>query len=113
MTGTNQSCCHKHTLYDKIKLVIKNELIFFEVLPNDNSRVYIFNYKGITKKVILKINPKSGESYANLKFMELVQILDDIRLNDKNSDIKNAINSIIKNDPFISNKIFNKIKITI
>jgi len=113
MSGTNQSCYHKHALYDKIKLVIKNELIFFEVLPNDNSRVYIFNYKGITKKVILKINPKSGEPYANLKFMELVQILDDIRLNDENSNIKKAINSIIKNDPFISNKIFNKIKITI
>jgi hypothetical protein len=111
MSGTNQSC--SHTLYNKIKLVIKNELIFFEVLPNDNSRVYIFNYKGITKKVILKINPKNGESYANLKFMELVQILDDIRLNDENSDIKKAINNIIMNDPFISSKIYNKIKITI
>jgi len=113
MTGTNQSCSHKHAIYDKIKLVIKNELIFFEVLPNNNSRVYIYNYKGVTKNVILKINLKTGKPYANLKFMELVQILDDVRLNDNNNDIKKAIDTIIMNDPFIFNILHNKIKITI
>ena len=62
---------------------------------------------------ILKINPKTGKPYANLKFMELVQIIDDVRLNDNNNDIKKAIDTIIMNDPFIFNILHNKIKITI
>ena len=76
-------------------------------------RIYTFSYKDITKKIILKINPHNNESYANSKFMDFIKILKKIIVEENDENIISIITHIMNNDPYIRNKINQKINITI
>ena len=109
-TGTNYN---ELISPEKMKISIKNDQIFFESSSHDNKRVYIFSYKGVTKRVVLKINPDNNESYANSKFMDLIEILKNIKQIDDDINIVSIISHIMNNDPYIRKKISKKINITI
>jgi hypothetical protein len=109
-TGTNYN---ELISPEKMKISIKNDQIFFESSSHDNKRVYIFSYKGVTKRVVLKINPDNNESYANSKFMDLIEILKNIVEIDDDINIVSIIIHIMNNDPYIRRKINKKINITI
>jgi hypothetical protein len=107
ITGINDN------LYDKTKLHIKNDKIYFESISENGDRQYIFSYNGVTHQAILKINPETDEPYANTKFMNLIKYILDISNNESDAYIKSICNKIIMKDKNIYNKLKNKIKITI
>jgi len=100
--------------YDNAKLSINTGEFKFESLRIDKkTHLYNLSYKNKKYKVVLKINENNGQPYSNLKFMEMINYIEEIIKLNIDEEVVSRCKIICEQDYYIKCKLLQKISITI